>query len=334
MYVELIEDVVMASLDELASMNKPIELVNELKVTAFKIIAYIFFGPQGYSSLDPLRKLFGEQLKGVFCLPINLPGFPYYKSLKAREKMVSLVNGSIEERKMRNKSNDYSKSKKSMLDLFLEVENEDGEKLDNETIIDLLGSMLAGGHEATAIATIWLLTYLSDNPQILQKVKEEQDNIISSRSSTQEGLTMTEIKQMGYTAKVIQEALRMTNVGIGAFRDAKADVKINGYNIPKGWRVLINFRGVHLDPEIFTNPKTFDPSRWDNMNIKAGAYTPFGLGSRICPGNDLAKLELLIILHCVLLHYKLERINPECKVRFFPMPLHTDNYLVKITKLK
>lgn len=37
---------------------------------------------------------------------------------------------------------------------------------------------------------------------------------------------------------------------------------------------------------------------------KAGSFLPFGGGSRLCPGNDLAKLEIAIFLHYFLLGYK------------------------------
>ncbi|XP_038686079.1 beta-amyrin 11-oxidase-like [Tripterygium wilfordii] len=334
MYVEHIEHVVMASFDEWASMNKPIELLVELKSATFKVVTYIFFGARGYSILAPLTEVFRDLSGGIFTRPINLPGFAYNKALKARRRMVEIVNAAIEERKIENKSGvDFSKEKKSMLDLLLEMEDEDGEKMDNITIIDLLGSLVFGGHETTAIAIMWLLIYLHDNPQILRKVKEEQEHIISNRPSTQKGLTMAEIKQMSYTSKVFQETLRITNIGVGGFRDAKADVEINGYTIPKGWKVLLMFRDVHLNPEIFPNPKAFDASRWDNTNIKAGAFIPFGLGSRICPGNELAKLEALIFIHYFLLDYKLERINPNNEIVSFPVRLPKDNLLVKFTKV-
>jgi len=38
---------------------------------------------------------------------------------------------------------------------------------------------------------------------------------------------------------------------------------LSGYIIPKGWKVLTWFRNVHLDPEIYPDPKKFDPSRWE-----------------------------------------------------------------------
>lgn len=37
---------------------------------------------------------------------------------------------------------------------------------------------------------------------------------------------------------------------------------------------------------------------------KAGTFLPFGLGSHLCPGNDLAKLEISIFLHHFLLKYR------------------------------
>lgn len=40
-------------------------------------------------------------------------------------------------------------------------------------------------------------------------------------------------------------------------------VSFTGYTIPKGWKVLVWFRSIHLDPQIYENPREFDPSRWD-----------------------------------------------------------------------
>lgn len=55
----------------------------------------------------------------------------------------------------------------------------------------------------------------------------------------------------------------MTNLSPSSFREAEADVNIQGYFIPKGWKVLVYNRGVHYNPENYPDPKQFDPSRWD-----------------------------------------------------------------------
>lgn len=35
------------------------------------------------------------------------------------------------------------------------------------------------------------------------------------------------------------------------------------YTIPKGWTVTIWTRAIHMDPQMYSNPQEFDPSRWD-----------------------------------------------------------------------
>jgi len=36
-----------------------------------------------------------------------------------------------------------------------------------------------------------------------------------------------------------------------------------GYIIPKGWKVLVWFRSVHLDPKYWPEPMKFNPERWN-----------------------------------------------------------------------
>jgi hypothetical protein len=40
----------------------------------------------------------------------------------------------------------------------------------------------------------------------------------------------------------------------------------SGHTIPKGWKVLVWFGIVHMDPDIYESPQDFNPSRWDNVS--------------------------------------------------------------------
>ncbi|OMO98192.1 Cytochrome P450 [Corchorus olitorius] len=157
--------------------------------------------------------------------------------------------------------------------------------------------------------------------------------ITKRRSSSQRGLTLNEIRHMQYLSKAIDETLRRSGIVLATSRKAKVDVKINDYIIPKGWKVIIWNRGIHLDSEGFPNPEDFLPSRWDNHTPKAGSFIPFGAGSRICPGADLAKLEMSIFFHYFLLNYRFERSNPGNPIRYLTCPSPKDNCLGKIIKL-
>uniref|UniRef100_A0A0A9DAA6 Uncharacterized protein n=1 Tax=Arundo donax TaxID=35708 RepID=A0A0A9DAA6_ARUDO len=109
---------------------------------------------------------------------------------------------------------------------------------------------------------------------------------------------------MQYLSQVIDETLRLVNISFVSFRQATKDVNLDGYLIPKDWKVQLWYRSVHMDPRVYDRPRAFDPSRWEGPPPKAGTFLPFGLGGRLCPGSDLAKLEISVFLHHFLLGYK------------------------------
>ncbi|GMY20746.1 beta-amyrin 11-oxidase-like [Fagus crenata] len=149
----------------------------------------------------------------------------------------------------------------------------DSLKLEDEDITDLLLLFLTAGFDSSAISTLWAIIHLTEHPEALKK------------------------------AKAIDEMLRMTSL-FSIFREEKVDVSINGYIIPKGWKVLVWYGAVHMDSEIYENPRNFNPSRWNNLKARAEAFMRLGAGSKFCPGSDLAKLVITIFLHHFLLNYK------------------------------
>ncbi|KAI4318738.1 hypothetical protein MLD38_032408 [Melastoma candidum] len=66
---------------------------------------------------------------------------------------------------------------------------------------------------------------------------------------------------------------------------------------------------------------------------RPGTFLPFGGGGRLCPGKDLAKLEIAIFLHHFLLNYSLERVDPKGPTQYLPHTRPKDNCLARIRKL-
>ncbi|KAI4327252.1 hypothetical protein L6164_019736 [Bauhinia variegata] len=257
-YTERIEDIVIDKLDEWASMKQPFELLKGLKEVTFRVIIHIFFGSHSqYSVVTKIGELFTETASALFSLPIDLPGFTFHKALKARKKLVGIIECILEERKMMMKTGDQREGKKDLVDVLLEVEDENGEKLEDKDIVDLLFQFQFAGHESTSL----------------------------------------------------------------------------GYTIPKGWKVVNLIRAIHMDPQYYPNAQEFNPSRWDDYKVKTGSFLPFGIGCRLCPGSDLAKLEITIFLHYFLRNYKLERINEKCPITFLPMVKPTDDCLARVIKV-
>ena len=63
------------------------------------------------------------------------------------------------------------KKKKDMMDSLLEVEDEEGNKLTDEDIIDILVMYLNAGHESSGHTIMWATTYLQQHPEYFQKAK-------------------------------------------------------------------------------------------------------------------------------------------------------------------
>ncbi|KAL4367809.1 hypothetical protein GQ457_05G031410 [Hibiscus cannabinus] len=308
--------------------------------------------------MEALEREYTTLNYGIRAMAINIPGFAYHKALKvrishlflackvnclmlamdniemhfrflqARKNLVAAFQSVVTKRRMQRKSNTYSTKKKDMLDALIDVKDEKGKTLDDEEIIDIMLMYLNAGHESSGHTTMWAAVFLQQHPECLQIAKEEQERIVQQRPPTQKGLNLKEIREMEYLSKVIDETLRLITFSLMVFREAKTDVNISG------WKALVWFRSIHLDPEIYPNPKAFDPDRWNDYNAKAGTFLPFGAGSRLCPGNDLAKLEISIFLHHFLLNYKLERLNPGSKIMYLPHTRPRDNCLAIIRKNK
>ncbi|KNA09937.1 hypothetical protein SOVF_148920 [Spinacia oleracea] len=331
-YMTYIEDIVNIALDKWSKMGE-IEFLTQLRKLTFRIIMYIFLSSESEPVMEALEREYTTLNYGVRAMAINLPGFAYHEALKARKRLVAVFQSIIDERRVLKRDRVAIKAKKDMMDALLEVEDENGRRLTDEEIIDLLVMYLNAGHESSGHTLAWATVLLQKHPEFLQKAKVEQEEIVKKRPAGQKGLTLKEIREMTYLSQVVDETLRWVTFSLVVFREALSDVTINGYTIPKGWKVLVWFRTCHLDPENWPDPMKFNPSRWDDLIPKAGSFLPFGAGSRLCPGNDLAKLEISIFLHYFLLNYRLELVNPDCAVQYLPHRRPKDNCLAKVRRI-
>ncbi|KAL9248708.1 Ent-kaurenoic acid oxidase 1-like protein [Drosera capensis] len=116
------------------------------------------------------------------------------------------------------------------MDALMEVEDNEGRRLTEEEIIDILIMYLNAGHESSGHiimwATVFATVFLEQHPEILKKAKEEQVLIDRNKAPEQKGLTLKDIRKMEYLSKVIDETLRWVTFSYVVFREAKADVNV------------------------------------------------------------------------------------------------------------
>ncbi|KAH9297115.1 hypothetical protein KI387_028797, partial [Taxus chinensis] len=296
---KLLDDIEMQTLLTLKSwekMKQPLSVQSETKKFTFNLMAkQILSFNSGEPETDDLMKEYFTFMKGVISAPINFPGTSYRRALKSRSKILEGVKKIMDERKRRPDIH---------YDDLLDNVIKDG-RLSTEQILDLVLNILFAGHETSAVALTLCIYFLDNFPLALDSLRSEHLGIIRTKQQQESNdprLNWDDYKQMEFTNNVINETLRIGNVVRFVHRKALKDVKFKGYDIPAGWKVLPVFAAVHLDPALYDNPLQFNPQRWQKMESNA-YFTPFGGGPRLCAGLELAKLEIAVFLHHLVLNY-------------------------------
>lgn len=116
---------------------------------------------------------------------------------------------------------------------------------------------------------------------------------------------------LDHTLGILRESLRLIPPGGGTPRSSNEDFEFRGYRIPAGTAVIMDPRVGNTDPNLFTDPQEFKPSRWlpessatssecpfqgTATKLGFGSWFPGGFGAHQCPGVQLAELTSKMFL--------------------------------------
>lgn len=174
--------------------------------------------------------------------------------------------------------------------------------LENKIII-LQQDMITAGMDTTAISVEWAMAELIKNPRVQQKAQEELDRVVGFERVMIE----PDFSSLPYLQCVAKEALRLhPPTPLMLPHRANANVKVGGYDIPKGSNVHVNVWAVARDPTVWKNPLEFRPERFleEDVDMKGHDFRllPFGAGRRVCPGAQLG-INLVTSMLGHLLHH-------------------------------
>ncbi|CAN1779692.1 Abscisic acid 8'-hydroxylase CYP707A2 [Linum perenne] len=288
----------------------------------FNVALLSIFGNDATLYREDLKRCYYILEKGYNSMPVNIPGTLFHKAMKARKELALILAKIMAKRREMN-IDDHN----DLLGSFME----DKEGLTDEQIADNVIGVIFAARDTTASALTWVLKFLGDNPAVLQAVTEEQEEIAKEmRTRETETLSWGDTKKMPISSRVIQETLRVASILSFTFREAVEDVEYEGYMIPKGWKVLPLFRNIHHSPDNFTDPEKFDPSRFE-VAAKPNTFMPFGSGTHSCPGNELAKVEILVLLHHLTTKYRWSMVGDSSGIQYGPFALPQNGLPIKLS---
>ncbi|KAK1416293.1 hypothetical protein QVD17_32082 [Tagetes erecta] len=240
--------------------------------------------------------------------PFDLQGLTkHYKSLiKELDEMLEIL---IDEHEKHNKTKSSNHGQMDFIDILLSLKQECSNNHDELNAIDRSNmkaislDLVAGAIDSSKTSIEWVLSVLIKHPRVMKELKQELNTVVGDKLIVEE----TDLAKLSYFHMVVKEASRLyPTAPLLIPHQARDDIKINGYNIPKKTRVLVNYWAFGRDPNVWSdNWDEFLPERFLDNEIDFRGHDfkllHFGIGRRGCPGMNLGLLNIGLVV-CNMVH--------------------------------
>ncbi|KAL1547246.1 cytochrome P450 714C2-like protein [Salvia divinorum] len=250
-----------------------------------------------------LRALQEVTSKKVFATGTGMRHIPTKSNREAwalEKEIKSLILNVVKER-------DESGFEKDLLQMVLEGARQSdlSREAVDRFVVDNCKNIYLAGYETTAVSATWCLMLLASNPEWQDRIRHEVADVFNGRLPDYKATMKMKLLTMA-----INESLRLYPPVSVVSREALKDMIFGKLNVPKGVNLWTLVTTLHTDPEIWgSDSYEFNPQRF--AEGVAGAckypylYMPFGVGPRLCLGQNLALIELKILISLILSKYSI-----------------------------
>jgi cytochrome P450 len=320
-YIGAMENITQRYLEKWAKMET-VTWYPELRKYTFDVAGKLLVGLENGSE-TALGHNFETFAEGLFSIPWDLPFTLFGKAKKGRKLLLAELEKIIRDRQQGTPSGNDA------LSLLISARDDEGNSLSLEDLKDQVLLLLFAGHETLTSAITSFCLLLAQNPDVMAKVRAEQQQF-----SATEPLTLEQLKQMTYLEQVLREVLRLIPPVRGIFRTAINACEFGGYEIPKGWNVVSGINQTHHDSQLYPEPERFDPDRFSSeRSPKPFSYVPFGGGLRDCLGKEFARLEMKLFAAKMIREYEWDLLpDQDLNLITVPIPHPRDGLQVKFRR--
>ncbi len=282
------EVIVQATRKDMAGwpLGRPMQLQPHTRAITLEVILRAVFGVTE-DGMEPLEQAIAGLLEPMNILAIlrvalrppsmERPGGAFGQAL---DRLDQLIYQEI----ARRRAEPDLQERSDILSLLLLARDEEGQGMTDAELRDELVTLLLAGHETTATTVAWAVERLVRHPQKLARLMEE----IEAGESEE------------YLMAVVNETLRVRPVVPIVVRLLKQELRVGGYDLPAGTRVVPSIWLTNHNPRVYERPDEFMPERFLDGSPETFSWIPFGGGIRRCIGASFALLEAKLILRTVL----------------------------------
>ncbi|KAK2982187.1 hypothetical protein RJ640_009439 [Escallonia rubra] len=274
-----------------------VEVHKELHNLSAEVISKTAFG----SNFEEGKRIFEIQeqqasLAFLAMRSVYIPGFRFLptKKNRVRWRLEREIRDSIRTLiEMNNRTRANSKNLLSLLMSGNDSNHEEEQGLGVEEVINECKTFYFAGKDTTGNLLTWGLLLLALHQDWQIKAREEVSRICKgSELPSAENLSDFKIVSM-----IINETLRLYPPVVMLTRQTSKNVKLGSLDIPAKTEFYLALTAVHHDTEIWgEDANEFNPMRFSEPRKHLASFFPFGLGFRICVGQNLALVEAKIAL--------------------------------------
>ncbi|KAJ6479921.1 cytochrome P450, partial [Mycena vitilis] len=168
-----------------------------------------------------------------------------------------------------------------------------------EPLVWAASSVMGGGLDTNTSTVLVFFHAMMGHPTIQARARQEIYDVIGRDRLP----TIKDKASLPYVRSLMAEVLRLhPAIPAGIPHALRKDDTYEGMHLPKGSLMIPNVWYMLHDPEVYPDPDTFNPDRYNDLDseMKKVWDVAFGFGRRVCPGMLFAEGTFFAIAATVL----------------------------------
>lgn len=289
-----------------------------------EIAAQTFTGVTGQGREGAkLKAAFEDFIDGFsFIFQVNLPGFKYHRSLRAKNYIAGFIRELIADKRHNNDSD--------ILAHFCRERDENGNFFSEFDIVENFVVLLFAAQDTTTASLVNACFELGRHPQWQHRLREE------ARGLGKESIGQEYVDALPSFTLLFNETQRLHS-SVPLFpRRSINPCELSGVEIPADTLLMNAITYNHVIPGWWTEPHKFDPERFERGEHKQHPFLfhPFGGGAHKCIGMHFAQMVFRIFLFHLILRHEIQlRPDYDPDLQYLPMPKPKDNLPLRLVRV-
>lgn len=198
-----------------------------------------------------------------------------------------------------------TKGRSDILEMLVRSKDANGNPMGRDELIsEALTELIAGSDtvsNTTCAIFYWVLHGERAAPgTIIPRLQAELDTAIPDGADI---ATHAQVKGLKFLRRCIDESMRLHStsaLGLPRIVTSKLGIEFDGTHFPEGTVLSVPSYTIHRDADVWgSDVEEFKPDRWLPENLterQKTAFNPFSYGPRACVGQNVAHMELALII--------------------------------------